>query len=85
MRKRFRLTERDNLQSILDELELQLTGLTDDSSAARVGEILGAEVLISGTLYKTGDSLELFLKMIMVETAEIMSVTKAVLDPRLLP
>ncbi|MCK5248537.1 MAG: VWA domain-containing protein, partial [Spirochaetaceae bacterium] len=85
LRKRLRLTEREDLQSILDELELQLTGLTDDSSAARVGEILGAEVLISGTLYKTGDSLELYLKMIMVETAEIMSVTKAVLDPRLLP
>ena len=81
LRKRLRLTEREDLQS----LELQLTGLTDDTSAARVGEILGAEVLISGTLYKTGDSLELFLKMIRVETAEIMSITKAVLDPQLLP
>ena len=85
LRERFRLTEREDLQAVLDELELQLSGLTDDASAARVGEVLGAEVLFSGRLYRTGESYELFLKLVRVETAEILSVTKAVLDPDLLP
>ncbi len=41
---------------------------------------LGAEVLVSGTLYRKADNYELFLKLVRVSSAEILSVTKARVD-----
>ncbi|MDX9959692.1 MAG: CsgG/HfaB family protein, partial [Spirochaetia bacterium] len=78
--KRFTLVERKDLQTILAELELQLSGLVDETSAARLGSFLGAEVLVSGTLYRKADDYELFLKLVRVSSAEILSVTKARVD-----
>jgi curli biogenesis system outer membrane secretion channel CsgG len=81
--KTFAMVERKDLQKILAELELQLSGLGDEANAARVGKLLGAEVLLSGTLYRRGDSFELFLKLVRVETGEVLAVTKARLDAKL--
>lgn len=74
---RWKLVERKDFQKILAELELQLSGLVDESSAARVGGLLGAELLVSSTLYRRGDGYELFLKLIRVSTAEVLSVSRA--------
>jgi len=82
-RRAFRLVERKDFQSILAELELQLSGLADEANASRVGSLLGAKVLILGKLYLKGDAYELFLKLLRVETGEVLSITKAVLDRRL--
>lgn len=76
----FALVERKNLQGILKELELSMTGLADETNAAKVGKLLGAKLLVSGKLYKKKNEYELFLKLIRVETAEVLSVTKARLD-----
>jgi len=81
--RRFRLVERDRLQDILKELELQLSGLFDEATIGRLGEFLGAELLISGTLYRRADSYELFLRLVRVSTAEVLAITRAVLDPKL--
>ena len=79
----FRMVERKNLQQqLLEELELQLGGLVEDSQAAQVGKLLGAELLISGLLYKKAEDYELFIKMLRVDTGKILSVSKAVLDKR---
>jgi len=80
---RFRLVERQDLQSILDELKLQLSGLTDNTQAAKVGELMHADLMIGGTLYKREENFELFLKLLRVESGEILSVTKARIDTRL--
>lgn len=79
----FRRIDRDNLQTILDELKLQLTGLTDDSQKIEVGALVNAELLLSGTLYRRKQSNEVFLQLQRVETGEVLSVTKAVIDVRL--
>lgn len=78
--KRWKPVERKDLQKILSELELQLSGLVDEGSAARVGSILGADVMVAPTLYKRADRYELFLKLIRVSTAEVLSVTRAKID-----
>jgi len=83
LREIFRQVERKDLQSILTELELQLSGLAEESQAARVGAILNAEVLIIGKLYLKERRYELFLKLLRVENGEILSVTKAILDRKL--
>lgn len=75
--KLFTVVERKDLQAILKELELQLSGLADEGAAAKVGKLLGAEVLVTGTVFRKGDVYEVFLKLVRVETAEVLSATKA--------
>jgi hypothetical protein len=82
-RELFRIVERKDLQSILTELELQLSDLGEERGAAQVGELMGAELLIMGKLYSTANGYELFLKLLRVETGEVLSVTKAILDTAL--
>ena len=83
VRKTFRILERKDLQKVLEELELELSGLADEKQAARVGELIGAQVLVIGKLYAKGGDYELFLKLLRVETGEVLSVTKAVIDRKL--
>lgn len=81
--RRFRTVERDRLQDVLKELELQLSGMFSEASIGRLGDFLGAEVLISGMLHRRNDSYELFLRLVRVSTAEVLAVTRAVIDPKL--
>lgn len=76
-KKRFRMVERKDLQKILKELSLKMTGLVDLGSASKVGKIMGAKMLILGKLYKKKKHYELFIKLLRVETSEIIAVTKA--------
>ncbi|MBD3272287.1 MAG: hypothetical protein GF384_07100 [Elusimicrobia bacterium] len=48
--QRFRLIERQKLEDVLSELKLQMTGLTDSSTAQEVGRLLGVDGLIFGEL-----------------------------------
>ncbi|HRS66261.1 MAG TPA: hypothetical protein P5519_10305, partial [Spirochaetia bacterium] len=67
----------------LEELELQLSGLVDEKNAAKVGYLLGAEVLITGTLYVKDGKYEIFVKLLRVSTGEILAVTRAKIDKKL--
>ena len=78
--RQFVLIARKDLQTVLDEQKLQLSGLLTDDQTTRIGEILGADLLLSGELYRKDGGYELFLKLIRVETAEILAVTKIVID-----
>jgi Mg-chelatase subunit ChlD len=78
--ERWKPVERKDLQKILAELELQLSGLADEGSAAKVGQVLGADIMVAGTLYKRAERYELFLKLLRVSTAEVLAVTRAKID-----
>jgi len=78
--QRWKLVERKDLQKILTELELQLSGLADEGNAAKVGQVLGADIMVAGTLYKRAERYELFLKLLRVSTAEVLAVTRAKID-----
>lgn len=80
---RWTAVERKDLQKVLDEMELQLSGGVGQEGAARIGYLLGADVLIVPTLYAKSGSYEMLLKLIRVETGEILSVARAVIDPGL--
>jgi len=81
--KTFSMVERKDLQSVLKEMELQLSGLSDEKNAARLGQLIGATMLVNSRLYVKDDSYEIFLKLLRVETGEILSVTKLVVDRNL--
>lgn len=76
----FRVVERRDIQSILDELKLQLSGLTDNTQAVKVGELMHADLLLTGTLYRRGEEFEVFIKLLRVESGEVLSLTKAKID-----
>ncbi|MCK4515667.1 MAG: hypothetical protein KAU31_10440, partial [Spirochaetaceae bacterium] len=81
----FQLVERRDIQAILEEIEFQLSGLTEQSSVTRVGEFLGAQLLVTGTLYQGADDYELFVRLLRVETGEVLAVTKAIINRDLVP
>ena len=71
------------MQSVEDELALGLSGMVNESNAAEVGNFIGASMLITGKLYAGKENYTIFFKLIRVETAEILSVTKLVIDNKL--
>jgi len=81
--KTFRMVERKDMQKILDELKLQGTGIVDDRSAAAAGKIMGARMIIVGKLYLAQENYELFLKLLRVETGEVLAVNKLKIDRKL--
>ena len=78
--ERIKLAERKDIAQLLNELEFQNLGLTDEDSVGRIGEFLNADILIGGNLFIKDGNYELFLRMMRVETAEVLSVTRAVID-----
>jgi len=73
----FTLVERQNMQSIMEELKVQLSGITEEENVVKIGRLLNAEALVAGTLYPKQDNYELFLRLLRVETGEVLSVTRA--------
>lgn len=54
----FKLVARDQLQKIMKEQSLQLTGAIDPSQTSKVGKVLGVDAIITGNVssYRTQDS-----------------------------
>jgi hypothetical protein len=81
--KVFRIVERKDVQKILEELKIQGTGIVDDKSAAAAGKLMGARMIITGRLYLTQDNYEIFMKLLRVETGEVLAVNKLKIDRKL--
>lgn len=81
--KTFKMVERKDFQKILKELELQSSALFDEEKAPKIGNLLGAKVLIVGKIYEKKGLYDIFLKLIRVETGEILTVTKVKIDQNL--
>jgi hypothetical protein len=79
----FTAVERKDLQAVMKELEIQASGLADEANAVKLGKMIGARMLIAGTLFDRGKNYEVFLKLLRVETGEILSVTKLLVDKAL--
>ena len=80
---RVKLAERKDIAQLLNEIEFQNLGLTNEESVARIGEFLNADILLGGNLFVKNGKFELFLKLMRVETSEVLSVTRAVIDSEL--
>jgi Mg-chelatase subunit ChlD len=81
--KSFTMVERKDLQAILDELKLQMTGVVSEKDAVKVGKLAGAKMIVTGSLYGNAENYELFLKLLRVESGEVLSVTKARISKKL--
>ena len=68
--KAVRLIERKAVEKIMQEQGLQQSGCTTDECAAEVGQLLGVQFMISGSIGKMGKSYTIDCKMFSVETGE---------------
>lgn len=47
-----KVVDRENMMAILQEQKLQLSGVVDDKTAVEVGKLVGAQVILTGTVLK---------------------------------
>ena len=67
----FEVMDRKNINEILTEHKLQLSGCTDTSCAVEIGQILSLQYIFSGEVSKLGDSFIATINYIDVETSKI--------------
>jgi hypothetical protein len=65
------LVEREQLDKILNEHDLGQTGVIDPDSAAQIGKLLGAKILIAPSTFVSGKEVFLTAKVISVETGRV--------------
>jgi len=70
---RFDVIERGLLKKILDEQKLGMSGIIDETTATKIGNLLGVKIIISGSVLKLQNILEINARIIDVETASIIA------------
>ena len=69
--EKYRVMNRENMQEIMGEQAFQASGLCDDNQCyVEMGEMLGVQKIVTGSLGKLGNTYSLTVKMIDVETGE---------------
>lgn len=63
--------ERAELEKALGEHELGLSGSVSSDTAAKVGNLVGAKVLVTGRVFMAGDQLVIVAKIIGTETSRV--------------
>lgn len=66
------MVERAELDKALDELQLSASGLVDKESQNKLGKLVGAKILITGSIFKSGDKNYVVAKIIGTETSRVM-------------
>jgi len=72
MNSEIRMVERENIQQLLDEQRLEQDGRVDDATAARIGKLLGAKHMVTGSfITDRSGQMVVTLKAIDSETGRI--------------
>ncbi len=71
------IVEREDTEKIYEEYKLQLSGAVDEDTVVEIGKMLGAEILVLSTISEFSDTYYLNIKVIDIETAEILGVSYA--------
>lgn len=71
--KTFTVTERARLEEVMQEQRLGLSGAVESATAARVGRLTGARLVILGSVSRLGANYHLSTELVDSETGEIMA------------
>ncbi len=69
----FQLVERNKIDDILKELGLSMTGIVDEAQAVKIGNMVGAQIMITGKAFTVDEELFITAKIIGVETSLVNS------------
>jgi TolB-like protein len=72
---RFTVVERKEIQKILAEQKLNLSGLVAPEQAVKAGKLLGARYLVAGKVTRLDDQTVVIVRVISVETSAFKGVT----------
>ncbi len=67
----FSVVERAKLGTLLEEIQLGQTGAIDPATIQKAGKLLGAEVILTGTLAASGEQWNVNLRLVNTETGLI--------------
>lgn len=70
------VVERAEIQDLLREQDLALSGRLDESSAIEIGKLLGVQYVLHGQVTSIVDDLRMDIRAVDVETSEIVAVMK---------
>lgn len=73
---RFDVVERRLLEKILQEQKLSVSGVVDAESIARLGKVLGAKIVVTGSVMKLRQFMEVNARLINVENGSIIAAEK---------
>ncbi len=71
-----RVIERSQLQDLLQEQRLALSGRVDESTAIEVGKMLGVQYMVFGQATSVMNQMRLDMRAVNVETSEVLEVQK---------
>ncbi|UDQ99094.1 CsgG/HfaB family protein [Lentisphaerota bacterium WC36G] len=71
------MVERESLDKILKEMKLNKSGLVSSDSAVKIGNIVGAKLLITGSIFKVGKKKYIIAKIIGTETSRVIGVSQS--------
>jgi hypothetical protein len=71
---RVELVERNRLETVTQEQKLGATGLIDDSTAASIGNVAGAQAALVGTLTQLEDCWELSARLLGTSDARVLAI-----------
>jgi hypothetical protein len=69
------MVEREEVDKVLNEQELGASGLVSADTAAKIGSMTGAKVLVTGRLFAVGNQFMAVAKIISTETSRVYGVT----------
>lgn len=72
------MVERAEIEKALEEMELGISGTVDPASAARIGYLTGAQVIITGRAFAVKKDLVVVAKVIGVETGRVFGETTTI-------
>jgi TolB-like protein len=75
-REGMRVIERQNLQLLLQEQRLALSGRVDENTAIEIGRMVGAQYVIHGQVTSIGETTRMDMRAVDAETGEVFEVQK---------
>jgi len=73
--QKFRVVDRQTLETIRQEQRFQMTGEVSDDSAISIGQFLGADVVITGSISGNRSQRRLRLRALDVKTAQVLAMS----------
>lgn len=74
---RFKVIERAQLEQILNEQKLGMSGIVDVSTAAQIGKGMGVDAVVCGSIARAGNTASVDARLVDTETAAIITAQDA--------
>jgi curli biogenesis system outer membrane secretion channel CsgG len=72
----FKVVERKRISEVLKELRLGYTGSIDPATAQKIGKLIGANVMVMGSVINLAEDILITTRLVRVQTGEVIGGTK---------